>query len=255
MKVVIIEDEALAAEKLAGMLLAYDNKIQVEASLTSVEDAVVWLQEHTEPDLLLMDIHLDDGLCFEIFKKVKVRCPVIFTTAYDQYAIRSFQVHSVDYLLKPIQYEKLSQSLDKLKDLRGDFLAKTSQLQLEELVESIKEGKDTYKSRFLVRSGSKIKAVKTEEIAYFYADRKLNMLVTREGQKYPVDYSLDNLLTMLDPMLFFRVNRQLIIHIDAAVGIHPYFKGRIKLELHPPLEAEVIISSERTPLFKAWLDK
>lgn len=255
MKVVIIEDEALAAEKLTGMLLAYDNKVQVEASLTSVDDAVTWLQEHPEPDLLLMDIHLDDGLCFEIFKQVKVRCPVIFTTAYDQYAIRTFQVHSLDYLLKPIQFEKLSQSLDKLKDLRGDFLEKTSELQLDELVKIIKAEKSTYKSRFLVKSGSKIKAVKTEEIAYFYADRKLNTLITKEGQKYPVDYSLDNLVTMLDPMLFFRVNRQLIIHIDTAVGIHPYFKGRIKLELKPPLDAEVIISSERTPLFKAWLDE
>ncbi|MFT2009831.1 LytR/AlgR family response regulator transcription factor [Pontibacter sp. 13R65] len=255
MKVVILEDESLAAEKLSKMLLTYDNQIQVLTTLTSVEDAVEWLQANPSPDLLLVDIHLDDGLSFEIFQQVKVQSPVIFTTAYDQYAIRAFQVHSIDYLLKPVQYEKLAQSLDKLKNLQESFQEPAPQLHIEEIVKLLRADNNTYKSRFLVKAGNRIRAIKTTEIAYIYADQKLNLLVTHDGHKYPLDYSLDDLNLMLDPQYFFRVNRQLITHIDSAVEIHPYFKGRLKLELQPALDMEVIISSERTPLFKAWLDK
>ncbi|TXK31171.1 response regulator transcription factor [Pontibacter qinzhouensis] len=255
MNVVILEDESLAAEKLAKMLLTYDSQITVTATLTSVEEAVEWLQANPSPDLLLVDIHLDDGLSFEIFQQVKLHCPVIFTTAYDQYAIRAFQVHSIDYLLKPLQYDKLAQSLDKLKALQASFQETTPQLNLEEVVKLLKADQTTYKTRFLVKAGNRIRAVKTTEIAYIYADQKLNLLVTHDGHKYPLDYSLDDLNLMLDPQFFFRVNRQLITHIDSAVEIHPYFKGRLKLELQPPLDMDVIISSERTPLFKAWLDK
>ncbi|WP_187261393.1 LytR/AlgR family response regulator transcription factor [Pontibacter beigongshangensis] len=255
MKVVILEDESLAAEKLVKMLLTYDEHMEIVATLTSVEDAVEWLQANPSPDLLLADIHLDDGLSFEIFQQVKVQSPVIFTTAYDQYAIRAFQVHSIDYLLKPVQYDKLAQSLDKLRALQENYQEPAPQLDLEELVKLLKAGQATYKTRFLVKAGNRIRAVKTTEIAYIYADQKLNLLVTHDGQKYPLDYSLDDLNLMLDPQYFFRVNRQLITHIDSAVEIHPYFKGRLKVELQPPLDQEVIISSERTPLFKAWLDK
>jgi two-component system, LytTR family, response regulator LytT len=256
MQVVIIEDEALAAEKLTAMLAAFDRHIQVAATLPSVEQAVVWLQQHPAPDLVLADIHLEDGLCFEIFQQVTLTCPVIFTTAYDQYAIRAFQVHSIDYLLKPVQFDKLAHSLNKLKGLQEHFQdTGPQQARLADLVRVLKPGADAYKSRFLVKAGSRIRAVKTNDIAYIYADQKLNLLVTHDGQKYPVDFSLDDLTLMLDPMLFFRVNRRLITHIDAATEIHPYFKGRLKLALHPPLDMEVIISSERTPSFKAWLDK
>lgn len=255
MQVVIIEDEVLAAEKLSKMLSDYDSQMQVQAVLTSVESAVAWLQDHPAPGLLLVDIHIGDGLCFEIFRQVKVKSPVIFITAYDQYALKAFQVHSIDYLLKPVQYEKLINSLEKLKVLKEAYRETNVQARLDEVVELISKGSDSYKSRFLVRTGSRIKAVKTDEIAYIYAEHKLNLLVTRDEKKYPVDYSLDELTGMLDPRLFFRVNRQLIIHIDAAAEIHPYFKGRLKLKLHPPLDARVIISSERTPLFKAWLNQ
>lgn len=255
MKVVIIENESLAAEKLTKMLLSYDQQIEVEAVIPSVEEAVDWFQKHPEPDLLLVDIRIDDGLSFEIFQKVPVKSPVIFTTAYDQYAIRAFQVHSIDYLLKPVKYEDLANSLDKLHELKNTFLQPAPQVKMDELMELIRGKKDTYKSRFLVRTGSRITAVKTEEIAYIYTHHKLNQLVTRDGKKYPVDYSLDDLSMMLDPKLFFRVNRQLITQIDAAIGIHPLFKGRIRLDLHPPLDAEVIISSKRAPAFKDWLDK
>ncbi|ALJ01722.1 LytR/AlgR family response regulator transcription factor [Rufibacter tibetensis] len=255
MRVVIIEDEALAVEKLTKMLLSYDKQLQVEATLTSVDEAVAWLQTHPAPDLLLVDIHLEDGLCFEIFKKVTVDSPVIFTTAYDQYAIKAFQVHSVDYLLKPIQYEKLAQSLDKFKALQARFHPPVPQLRLDDLAKLINADRNTYKSRFLVKAGARIRAIKSDEIAYIFTEQKTNLLVTRDGLRYPVDYSLDELCLMLDTNLFFRVNRQLVIHIDSAAEIHPYFKGRLKLGLYPPLDMEVIISSDRTPLFKEWLGK
>lgn len=261
MKIVIIEDESLAAEKLNKLLLRYDAQLQVEAVLSSVESAVTWLQEHPPPDLLLVDIHIGDGLCFEIFRQVKLKSPVIFTTAYDQYALKAFQVHSIDYLLKPVQYDALVKSLEKLKSLKEAYRDEHLAARLDEVLEIVSKGSgentgsEPYKSRFMVRSGSRIKAVKTEDIAYIYADQKLNMLVTADGRKYPVDYSLDELGLLLQPRLFFRVNRQLIIHIDAAEEIHPYFKGRLKLKLRPPLDAKVVVSSERTPLFKAWLNQ
>ena len=254
MRVVIIEDEALAAEKITHMLVTYDPHILVAATLSSVSQAIAWLQQHPAPDLLLVDIHLEDGLCFEIFQQVTLTCPVIFTTAYDQYAIRAFQVHSIDYLLKPVQYEKLAHSINKLRGIQQAFQP-PQEAGLAELAKLITAGTAAYKSRFLVKAGARIRAVKTTEIAYIYADQKLNLLITHDGQKYPLDYSLDDLSLMLDPKFFFRVNRQLITHIDSAIEIHPYFKGRLKLALHPPLDTEVIISSERTPLFKAWLDK
>lgn len=255
MRVVIIEDELFAAEKLRKMLLIYDSQIQVETIISSVEEAVDWLQTQPEPELLLVDIRIDDGLSFEIFQKVPVKCPVIFTTAYDQYAIQAFQVHSIDYLLKPVQQEKLTASLNKLKELKSNYQQPPKQVNMQEFLSLIREEKETYKSRFLVRLSQKIMAVKTEEIAYIYTHHKLNQLVTHDGKKYPVDYSLDELSTMLDPELFFRANRQLIIHIDAAAEIHPLFKGRIRLELNPPLDEKMIISSKRAPAFKEWLDK
>jgi len=255
MNVLIVEDENLAAEKLSQMLKRYDEGIQVLDNLTSIVDTVKWLKENPAPDLIMMDIRIDDGLCFEIFHQVDVTSPVIFTTAYDQYAIKAFQVHSIDYLLKPVHYEKLEQSLDKLKKLQSSFKNETPKLDVDQLLQALEEKTPSYKSRFLVKAGTKIRSVKTEQIAYIYTDRKLNLLVTNTGDKYPLDQSLDELIQVLDPALFFRANRQLILHIDAVSEIHPYFKGRVKLELTPPLNAEIIISSEKTPTFKAWLDQ
>ncbi|WP_200979546.1 LytTR family DNA-binding domain-containing protein [Echinicola sp. 20G] len=255
MNVLIIEDENLAAEKLEQMLKKYDSKLHVLANLTSVQETVDWLREKPSPDLIMMDIRIDDGLCFEIFQQVEVSSPVIFTTAYDQYAIKAFEVHSIDYLLKPIQYEKLVQSLEKLKRLQSGFQREPKELKVDQILSAIQENKTAYKSRFLVKAGTKIKSIKTEQIAYIYTERKLNLLVTDKGDKYPLDQSLDDLIQVLDPQLFFRANRQLILHIDAVSEIHPYFKGRVKLKLSPDLDSEIIISSEKTPLFKSWLDQ
>jgi two-component system, LytTR family, response regulator LytT len=256
MKVLIIEDEALAAERLSKLLYEYDPGMQVIATLSAVETAVTWLQTHDLPDLILSDIHLADGLCFQIFKQVPVKCPVIFTTAYDQYALEAFQVHSIDYLLKPVQFSKLVHSLDKMQEMqRHPAPATAPSLPVNDLLQIIRSGEGNYKSRFLVKMGSKIKAVKTGDIAYFYSANKLTLLVTKENQKFPVDYALEELMQLLDPGLFFHINRKLIIHIDAAKEIHPYFKGRLKLVLQPPLDEDIVISSEKTPAFKSWLDQ
>lgn len=254
MRVLIIEDEPLAADKLVNLLLEYDRNIQVLDLLPSVETAVNWLKNNPLPDLLLLDIQLADGLCFDIFKAVEVKCPVIFCTAYDQYALKAFQLHSIDYLLKPVQYAKLKQSLEKMKEMQQGRRADAAAVQIDDIINMIRKKDSPYKSRFMVKLGNKIKTIRTDEIAYFYSNNKLNMLFTKDGSSYPVDYSLDELIQILDPQYFFHINRRLIIHIDAAKEIHPYFKGRLKLVLSPHLDEEVIVSSQKTPLFKAWLD-
>ncbi|WP_316810002.1 LytTR family DNA-binding domain-containing protein [Pedobacter heparinus] len=254
MKVLIVEDEVPAAQRLQSLLAEYGGMTILEV-LPSVESTVKWLQLHPLPDLIFLDIHLSDGLSFEIFKQMTVKCPVIFCTAYDQYALDAFQLHSIDYLLKPIQYDKLYKSLEKMKDIRQSFSTSADPVQMNDIVNMIKKGEASYKSRFMVKSGAKIKTIKTDDIAYFYSHNKLSLLVTGQGEKFPIDYALDELIHMLNPGLFFHINRKLIIHIDAAKEIHPYFKGRLKLVLHPPIEEEVIVSSQKTPAFKDWLDQ
>lgn len=255
MQVLIIEDEPLAAEKLIKFLSAYDATIVISDTLASIETAVAWLKINPLPDLILLDIHLADGLCFDIFKQVEVKCPVIFCTAYDQYALKAFQLHSIDYLLKPIQYAKLEQSLNKMKDMQNRKNREVSNQQIEDIISLMKNQDPAYKSRFLVKLGTRIRTIKTSEIAYFHSHDKLNLLVTKEANRYPVDYSLDDLIQLLDPDFFFHLNRKLIIHIDAVKEIHSYFKGRLKLVLDPKLEEEIIVSSQKTPLFKTWLDQ
>ena len=253
MKVLIVEDEQPAAEKLQKMLLDHGG-IEILASLTSVESTVAWLDSHAAPDLLFLDIHLADGLSFEIFDKTEVRSPVIFCTAYDQYALKAFQFHSIDYLLKPLKYERLAVSLAKMADIRKSFTSAVDAQQIAAL-KSLMKDEASYKSRFMVKNGNKIKTIKTTDIAYFFSHNKLNLLVTNEDEHFPVDYTLIELSTMLDPKYFFQINRKFIIHIDAARVIHPFFKGRLKLELQPPVDEEVIVSSQTAPDFKAWLDQ
>ncbi|MBB5437790.1 two-component system LytT family response regulator [Pedobacter sp. AK017] len=254
MKVLIVEDEVPAAQRLQALLTEYGG-ITVLEVLPSIESTIKWLQKHPLPDLIFLDIHLSDGLSFEIFKQTTVKCPVIFCTAYDQYALDAFQLHSIDYILKPIQYNKLYKSLEKMKDIRQSFSSVSDPIQMNDIVSMIRKGEASYKSRFMVKSGAKIKTIKTDDVAYFYSHNKLSLLVTRQGEKFPIDYALDELIQMLNPGLFFHVNRKLIIHVDAAKEIHPYFKGRLKLVLQPAIEEEVIVSSQKTPAFKEWLDQ
>ena len=250
MRVIIFEDEKLASERLIQLLKQIKPEAEVLTSIKSVEAGTLWLQNHDEPELIISDIQLLDGTSFEIFEQVKVNCPVIFTTAYDDFAIKAFEVNSVDYLLKPIQKEKLEKAIDKYENQKGN----SSELNLEKIQELL-QGEPTYKSRFLVKLGQRIKAIPVEKIAYFYSRDKLTYLVGFDGQKLPVDQTLEELDTLLNPTHYFRVNRKFLVHFDAVSDIHPYFKGRVKLELEPTIHEDIVVSSEKTPVFKKWLDQ
>lgn len=252
MRVVIFEDEKLASERLIELIQEIKPEAEILTSLKSVEAALMWLETHEEPDLIVSDIQLLDGSSFEIFQERQPACPVIFTTAYNEYAIKAFEVNSVDYLLKPIKKEKLTKALEKFEQRTK---ANHSGVNVEEIKKALAASNPNYKSRFLVKIGQRIKAVAVEQIAYFFSQDKLSYLVTFEGKKLPLDQTLEELEGLVDPQNYFRVNRKFIVHFDAVSDIHPYFKGRVKLSLEPEAEDEIVISSEKTPLFKKWLDQ
>jgi two-component system LytT family response regulator len=250
MNILIIEDEPAAATRLKRMLLALDSDIQIEATLVSVEDSVNWVKDHQEPDLIFMDIQLEDGQSFEILETVKISCPVIFTTAYDQFAVRAFQYTSVDYLLKPYKEEELARALMKFKTV---FNQKPDMIDYSELLELLEDRKSTKQDRLLVQIGTQLHSIALRDAAYFYTHLKSVYLVTFNGKKYIIDYKLDQLENILDRSKFFRINRQFIVHIEAINKMHAYSKSRVKLVLEPPAEHETIVSTIRSPEFKKWL--
>lgn len=253
MKVLVFEDEKLASERLVELIQEIKPEAQVIASLKSVEAGLLWLENNEEPDLLVSDIQLLDGSSFEIFDQHPISCPVIFTTAYDEYAIKAFQVNSVDYLLKPIQKQKLAIALEKYEQRKPND--SSTSLDIDKIREAIQGSNVQYKSRFLVKFGQRIKAIPVEQIAYFFSHDKLTYLMSFDGKKLPLDQTLEELEAVLDPKNYFRVNRKFIVHFDAVSDIHPYFKGRVKLDLQPDSNEEIVISSDKTPLFKQWLDQ
>ncbi len=251
MKTIIIEDEKLAAERLEELIHEIDPSIKISAKLTSVEHSIKWLKQN-KPDLIFLDIQLEDGLSFSIFDKVEVDTPIIFTTAYDQYAIKAFKLNSIDYLLKPIKKEELRESLNKYKNIKTSY-----SMDFEEIIKNIQSKEISYKKRFLIQYGQKIKKVETDEIAYFYAMEKNVFLTTLTGNSYPVDYTLDKLQEAIDPGKFFRINRKIIVGFDAIKNMIPYSRSRIKIELNPsaPKDVEALVSVERAAAFKEWMDK
>ncbi len=251
MTILIIEDETLAAEKIKDTLLSIDPSFSIVGIVKSVESGTEGLLQNKHPDLIISDIQLLDGLSFEIFQQVKIEVPVIFTTAYDQYAIRAFEVNSIDYLLKPVQHDKLEASLQKLKSRKGNLPA----IAYDEVLKLLRPNQAEYKSRFMVRIGQRIQAIPIEKIAYFFSESKLTYIVTDENRRYPFDLPLDEIDVQLNPKTFFKINRQYIISFSSIAEIHPYFKGRIKLKLTPDQPDEIIVSSERSPEFKKWLDQ
>lgn len=248
MKIVIIEDEVIAADYLEKMIKLYDPSVEVMTKLDSVSSAVIWFQQH-QPDLIFLDIHLGDDISFKIFEQVDIRIPVIFTTAYDHYAIRAFKLNSIDYLLKPIDQNELIASIEKYKFFGNP------QVDLRKLTELINLQKPNYQERFLVSSGQKLRSVQTSDIAYFFAEQKLSFLADHSGKHFIVDQSLDKLETMIDPQQFFRINRQFIVSFRAIKNMISYSKSRVKLELEPQIDKETIVSVERAPDFKNWLNR
>ncbi|PRY99947.1 LytTR family two component transcriptional regulator [Marinilabilia salmonicolor] len=251
MKVLIIEDEKWAADKLESMLRIADPGIEILAKLGSVNESVKWFLQN-KADLIFLDIQLSDGSSFSIFEQVSVSTPVIFTTAYDQYAIKAFQVNSISYLLKPVRQSDLNQSLQKFRNLKSAF-----SIDFDALLSQIKGKQPDYKKRFLIQIGEKIRKVEVAEIAYFYIFDKGVYLRTFQGNNYPLDYSLDRLENLINPDNFFRINRKYMVSMDAISNMTAYSRGRVKLELTPSpvADSETIVSVDRSLSFKKWLNK
>jgi len=251
MDVVIIEDEMLAAERLQSLIKNYDAAINIVAVLESIEESVQWLQAKPHPDLLFVDIQLSDGHSFEIFKKVHLQKPVIFTTAFDNYALDAFQLFSIDYILKPVTAEALGSAINKYKSIAGMAAANYSSLG-----DAVKENFSTkYKNRFLAKVGQRSFFLQADETAYFFADNKIVYLVDKECNRFIVNFTLEKLEPLLDPVDFFRINRKMIVHSKAIEQVKPYFNNRLKLLLKGiKADEEIIISRERVADFKEWAD-
>lgn len=246
MRVLIIEDEAAASRRLKKLVKEIEPGAEVINEVDSIESAIVWFSENDLPDLVLMDIHLADGSSFEIFNHVEMKCPVIFTTAYDQYAIDAFRVNAVDYLLKPIKKAELQAAIEKYKKLSSPV-----NIDYKAIGEALST--DKYNRRFLIRIGQTIKVVELRQAAYFYTEDKITFIVTKDGKRYPLDISLEKLEEICDPRTFFRINRQFIVNIENIKEMYAFSKSRVKLILDPPTDQTTIVSTERSPVFKRWL--
>ncbi|MCF2488619.1 LytTR family DNA-binding domain-containing protein [Dyadobacter sp. CY347] len=252
MKVLIIEDEGQTAERLENLIHRYDKTIRVLDKIPSVEKTMAYFgkQNADLPDLIFMDIHLEDDLGFRILEELKLTIPVIFTTAFNEYALRAFKTFSIDYLLKPIDYQELSDAIDKFKTIVKPALPKD---RFDQFLENYKES--TYKERFMVTAGTRLQSVAVSQVAYFSYERKTTLLNTLEGKFYSLDYSLDKLLEHLDPKQFFRVNRSHIVSLHAISSVNQQPMGKMVVEMEPAPRAEVIVSLDRIGAFKDWLGK
>src|SRR5579871_1083516 len=251
MKVLIVEDERPASENLVEELQAIDEKIDVVAGCNRVEETVRWLSKNPQPDLILMDIQLSDGLSFNIFKACEVTCPVIFTTAYDKYLSQAFEYSSIDYLLKPISSDKLRNAIRKYKNLQHHFAINHPG---NGNTEYTPNGHDRIRSRILVRKGVEFQAVRVEDAGYFYTEHKLIFLVDKENRKYMAETSnLSELEEELDQHLFYRANRKYIINANYIRRFKPLERSKISVELTLPVDEEIIISQENSASFKKWI--
>lgn len=256
MKVLIIEDESLSAQRLQKLIISYDPSITVIGIIASVRESVRYLQNplNDQPDLIFLDIHLEDDLGFKIIEQQNLFIPIIFTTAFNEYMLRAFKTNSVDYLLKPIDPGELAGSLDKFRRLNEDKKTSGDLANLKALL-SQQTAREAYKDRFMISAGPKLFSVKTSEIAYFLIEQKATFFKTYEGKHYAMDYSLDKLSVMLDPALFFRVNRSVLVSLDSISSIHAISASKLKLELAPSLKEEVYVSIDRISEFKNWLGR
>jgi DNA-binding LytR/AlgR family response regulator len=251
MNILIIENEKPAAERIIRLLEKIDKTIMVSGVLETVEDTINWFQTNPRPDLILMDIQLDDGLCFEIFENVNIELPVIFTTAYDEYTLKAFKVNSIDYLLKPIDEKLLKASLEKFKKLYADkdpFRRDFKQI--------LYEFRNQYKSRFLIKIGEKYRSVPTREVSHFHIRERNVFLSDYSGKDYGLDYSLEELKSMLDPRKFFRINRDCIVNIDSITLMHSFSSNRLQLILKDKEKNDIfIVSRDKVAEFKKWIDR
>jgi len=254
MKILIIEDEELAVKKLQKTLASTAAGAEVVGTTDSIKSSVEWLQQNPAPDLILMDIELADGQSFEIFNLTEVKSPVIFTTSYDEYALKAFKVNSVDYLLKPVQKEELQAALNKFTKLRGD---NKQDINIQSLVKELQQKLQhkEYRKRFLVKHAQKLVSIEVDDIAYFYSDGRLNFFKTTDNRKFVVDYTMDELEEMLDPEKYFRISRSFYVSINSVAKIDDYFGNRLILGIKPVVDKEALVSREKVTEFKKWLGK
>lgn len=253
MKALIVEDEPHARVELKRLISKVNTNIEIVAEIDSVEEAVEYLLDH-QPELIFLDIQLSDGLSFDIFNEVKINCPVIFTTAYNQYAIDAFKLNSIGYLLKPVTEQALSEVLNKLKELKAWFEPKVS-MNANDLRNMLGIESRSYKKRFITKIGDQFKFISVEDIAYFYADKNAVYLVETKGNRYIIDYKMEEIDALLNPESFFRINRGMVVNIEAITKVNKYFNGRLSLELNPVMQDQVLVSRLRVDDFLLWMDK
>lgn len=253
MKVIIAEDEINAAGRLVSLLKEIDPDLEVMQIFDTVKRIKEWFLSHDPPDLIFLDIQLADGLSFEIFDTVSIRCPVIFTTAYDRYALKAFEVNSIDYLLKPLDKAKLIRSIEKYRNLTQYQTGEKDLESFRNALEMIR-GK-YYKERFIVKYGEHISSVAVKEICCFFSESKIAFLKTFPGKKYVIDYTLEQIEDFVDPAVFFRINRKYILNIDGISDVIVYSNSRFKVTLKDFPEMDLIVARERAQDFKMWLDR
>ncbi len=251
MTALIIEDELPAARRLAKLLNDLDATITIARTLTSVGDTVTYLRQQPSLDLIFSDIQLSDGLSFEVFRQVEPRCPIIFTTAYDEYAVQAFKLNSLDYLLKPIVPAELAAALAKYRKTT----LPPSLFDYGQLATALSQSKRTYRQRFLIAYHDTYLTIPASDVAYFYSEHKITRLVCPDGKWFPLPETLDQLVDQLDPQHFFRANRQCITSVGSIAAIHKHFNGRLKLDLHSAAPEDIFVSRERADEFKEWLNR
>lgn len=260
MKILIVEDEELAVKKLQKTLAGVAPDAEVVGITDSIKSTVEWINDNPAPDLILMDIELSDGQSFEIFSRVTLKSAVVFTTSYDEYALKAFKVNSIDYLLKPIQKEDLQAALQKYKQMKTLYNKPETpapDLNMESLVKELRQKLQPkeYRKRFLVKNAQKLVSIEVDDIAYFFSDGRLNFFKTTDNKKFVVDYTMDELEEMLDPDRYFRISRSFYISVDSVDQIHDYFGNRLLLNVRPEVDKEAIVSREKVAEFKKWMGK
>lgn len=251
MRLLIVEDEPPAAKRLQQMILRALPEAVILAVIDSVTQAVAWLREQPAPDLIFLDIQLSDNVSFDIFRQISVPSPVIFTTAYDQYALKAFELNSIDYLLKPIEQAQLERALNKYQRFFKTTAPTMDSAAVERLLQSF--GQPEYKKRFVIKAGQQLAYINTPDIRYFYSEEGLTYACMGTRKRHAVDFTIDRLVPLLPPTDFFQINRKLICHIQSIQKVSPYFSGRLVANLDPTPDFEVIVSRNRATDFKRWL--
>lgn len=252
LNILIIEDEPLAAAQLAALLAGIRPEAKILAVCDTIASSVTWIENNNLPDLAFVDIHLGDGLSFDIFKKTNFNAPVIFTTAYDQYTLQAFKVNSIDYLLKPLDSLELKNALEKFEEQKMGQHASFSSQQMQALIQSVSQ--KNYKKRFLVKVGNHLKAINTSEILFFYSYQKGTFLKSSDGKDYLLDNSLEVVEQCIDPDQFFRINRKYIVCLDAINDVSIYSNSRLKLKVKHGTDNDFLVARERVKAFKNWLE-